>query len=135
MKQVVAIIRMDKINDTKKALSQAGYPSMLCKKVSGRGKKMIKLDFLEELIAAQADSNTDLADLSNSNFLESLTENNRFIAKRYVELVVHDEDVKKVVDILIDTNQTGSMGDGKIFILPIEDAVRVRTGEVGDQAL
>ncbi|HAE61839.1 MAG TPA: P-II family nitrogen regulator [Eubacteriaceae bacterium] len=127
MKEIMAVIRMNKMNETKRALSEAGYPSMLCKKVTGRGKKMVNMDILEDLIEGK--------DIDNPHLVETITENNRFIAKRLIYLVVHDEDVKNVVDILIDVNQTGNMGDGKIFICPVDDAVRVRTDESGDLAI
>lgn len=67
--------------------------------------------------------------------LESLSSNPRLIAKRMLTLVVPDDSVKGVVDVLIKTNQTGSAGDGKIFVLPMDDAVRVRTGDSGDKAV
>ena len=53
----------------------------------------------------------------------------RFIPKRMISTVVEDEEVPKVVETIIRTNQTGHIGDGKIFVCPMEDAVRVRTGE------
>lgn len=88
---------------------------------------MVNMDILEDLIEGK--------DIDNPHLVETITENNRFIAKRLIYLVVHDEDVKNVVDILIDVNQTGNMGDGKIFICPVDDAVRVRTDESGDLAI
>ena len=59
----------------------------------------------------------------------------RWLPKRMVYLVVHDDEVQEVVDIIIKTNQTGNFGDGKIFVTPIEDAVRVRTKHRGRAAL
>ncbi|TLM97675.1 P-II family nitrogen regulator, partial [bacterium] len=59
----------------------------------------------------------------------------RLIAKRMISLVVPDVSVPGVVKILIETNQTKSAGDGKIFVLPISDAYRVRTGEAGEAAV
>jgi nitrogen regulatory protein P-II len=60
---------------------------------------------------------------------ESLTESSRLIPKRFFTLIVEDEDVAKVVSIIIDNNQTGNPGDGKIFVIPIEESIRVRSGE------
>jgi nitrogen regulatory protein PII 2 len=59
----------------------------------------------------------------------------RFIPKRMIYTVVDDEDVPKVVETIIRTNQSGHVGDGKIFVCPLEDAVRVRTGENGEEAI
>ena len=52
-----------------------------------------------------------------------------------ISVIVDDLDVPRVVETLIRINQTGNVGDGKIFVCPIEDAVRIRTGETGDSAL
>lgn len=111
----------------KKLLSEAGYPSMLCKKVLGRGKEMVNIDILEDLIEGK--------DIDNPQLLETITEKNRFIAKRLIYLVVNDEDVKNAVDLLIEVNQTGNKGDGKIFVCPVDDAIRVRTSETGSDAI
>ena len=59
----------------------------------------------------------------------------RFIAKVRVDLVVQDEDVKKVMDAVSRAARTENVGDGKIFITPVENALRIRTGEVGTSAL
>ena len=57
----------------------------------------------------------------------------RFVPKRMISTVV--EDVPKVIETIMRTNQTGHIGDGKIFVCPVEDVVRVRTGENGEQAI
>lgn len=59
----------------------------------------------------------------------------RFINKARIDLVVQDEDVKKVMDAVSKTARTGNVGDGKIFVAPIENTMRIRTGEVGTSAL
>lgn len=124
MKEVMAIIRMNKIGDTKEALSKAGFPAMTCRKVYGRGKKKVDFELIEDLIDGQP--------IAEPAVLESISENHRLIAKRYLTLIVEDDDqAKKVAEIIIKTNQTGNMGDGKIFIMDIGDVVRVRTGETG----
>ncbi|MPW27049.1 P-II family nitrogen regulator [Alkalibaculum sp. M08DMB] len=127
MKEIISIIRMNKMNETKEALSRAGYPAMLCKKVNGRGKKMINMDILEDLIEGK--------EISSPEVLETITEKGRLIAKRLLTIVAPDEDVKKIVNIIIEINQTNNMGDGKIFVSPIEDAIRVRTDETGELAI
>ena len=123
----MAIIRMKKIGETKKALGEAGYPSITCRKVYGRGKKKVDYELIEELI--------DGKQVTEPAVLESISENHRLIAKRLLTMIVEDEQAKEVVDIIIKINQTKSMGDGKIFVFNIEDAIRVRTGEKGSVAI
>ncbi|AUS95880.1 P-II family nitrogen regulator [Clostridium thermosuccinogenes] len=127
MKEIVSIIRINKIGDTKQALAEAGYPAFVCKKVNGRGKKMLKPEIFQKLVAEE--------EISPPELMESIAGNDRLLAKRMLSLVVADEDVKKVVDIIIETNQTGSMGDGKIFVCPVDEVIRVRTGETGIDAI
>jgi len=55
-----------------------------------------------------------------------------YVPKRLLYLVINDNDVDKVVKTIIDVNQTGNHGDGRIFISPIENSIRIRTGEEGD---
>lgn len=127
MKEVLAIIRMNKIGDTKTALSEAGYPSVTCRKVHGRGKKKVDFELIEDLIDGQP--------VAEPQVLESISENHRLIAKRLITLIVDDDDYKKVVDIIIKANKTGNMGDGRIFVSTIDDAIRVRTDETGVAAI
>jgi len=65
---------------------------------------------------------------------EHLTEHCRLIAKRLFTLIVDDDQVNEVVQIIIDANQTGHPGDGKIFVIPIREAYTVRTGEATKEA-
>ena len=58
-----------------------------------------------------------------------------YIPKIRLELVVPDSNVSKATDIISETAKTGKIGDGKIFVLNIEDAIRIRTGETGDNAI
>lgn len=127
MKEIMAVIRMDNINDTAKALSEAGFSSMTGRKVFGRGKKTLNYELVEKVLddGIEAPPRT----------LETISESQRLIAKRIMSLVVKDENVQEVIDIIIEKNQTGNMGDGKIFVLPISDVVRVRTGETGESAV
>ncbi len=127
MKEVMAIIRMNKIGDTKKALSEVGFPSITCRKVYGRGKKKVDYELISELIDGQP--------IAEPAVLESISENHRLISKRLLTMIVDDGDVKKVVDTIIEVNQTGNMGDGRIFVSSIGDAVRVRTDESGVTAI
>ena len=59
----------------------------------------------------------------------------RFIPKVRIDIVVQDEDVKKVIDAVSGVARTQKVGDGKIFVTPVENAVRIRTGELGTSAL
>lgn len=127
MKEVLAVIRMNKIGETKKALGEAGYPAITCRKVYGRGKKKVNFELIEDLIDGQP--------VAEPAVLESISENHRLISKRLLTMVVDDDVYKEVVDIIIKVNQTGNMGDGKIFVSNIKDAIRVRTGETGAAAI
>ncbi|HTN73016.1 MAG TPA: P-II family nitrogen regulator [Methylomirabilota bacterium] len=123
MKEVMAIVRMNKINQTKKALAAAGISSMHARECLGRGKGLVDLDLLK---GAEQGFEEAIAQLGNTQ---------RLIPKRLVSIVVPDKLVKKVVSTVIEVNQTGKPGDGKIFVLPVNDAVRIRTAEVGDDVL
>lgn len=127
MKEVMAIIRMNKITDTKEALADAGFPSITCRKVFGRGKKKVNFELINDLIDGQP--------IAEPEVLESISENHRLISKRLLTMIVDNEDVQKVVATIIEVNQTGNMGDGKIFVSSIGDAIRVRTDETGVAAI
>ena len=126
MKEVVAIIRMNKMNPTKKALVDAGFPAFTATHVMGRGKKALD----ENLVRAIQEAPEDSADA-----LHLMAQGPRLMPKRMIKLVVPDKAVKRLVDCLISVNKTGSPGDGKIFVLPVQDVVRVRTGETGQDAI
>ncbi len=127
MKEVLAIIRMNKINETKRHLAENGFPVATCRKVYGRGVKKIDNSLLEYII----DENVS----ASKEAMETISEAHRLIAKRLLMLVVNDDEVDRVIDLIVDVNQTGNMGDGKIFVMPIADAIRVRTGETGEAAI
>lgn len=140
MKEVVAIIRANKIQKTKEALARAGFPSMTVTRVMGRGKqKGLHFEFYPPLVIRPEDAEkvrkeqviaryADYAEKKESGIIP-------FIPKRMISMVVPDEGVEKVVQIIIQANQTGSIGDGRIFVLPVREAIRVRTEETGNQAL
>lgn len=123
MKEILAVIRMNKMNETKRALADAGVASMTARKVIGRGKG--KVDFM--LLKG--------AEQGYEEAINQLSPGPKLIPKRMLTIVTPDGKVKTVVDTIIKINQTGSPGDGKIFVMPVQDAVRVRTGEHGDEAL
>lgn len=122
MKEIVAIIRPKKVGATRDALDKRGFPSMTAEFVIGRGR--------QRGIAAEVNVQIkpDELGLSKSGGM-------KYIPKRMITILVNDSDVQAVVNEIIKVNQTGQIGDGKIFVCPIEDAMRVRTGETGDSAL
>jgi nitrogen regulatory protein PII 2 len=121
MKEVMSFIRVNMVNATKEALAKNGFPAFSCRKCLGRGKKSLDASALLAIM--------ETGELPVNKVGEHLTESQRLIAKRFFTIIVEDDKVKDVVDIIIKTNQTGNPGDGKIFILPINEAYQVRTGE------
>jgi nitrogen regulatory protein PII 2 len=126
MKEVLAIIRMNQIGRTKQALVEAGFPGFNAAKVTGRGRQAIEVEAVDALNRHPEDA---------SEVLPLLGRIPRLIPKRLISLVVPDEQVDRVVSTLVRTNQTRNPGDGKIFVLPITESVRVRTGETGRVAV
>ena len=124
MKEVIAIIRRHNLQETKAGLLGTGISALTMVSVEGRGKEKGIPSWNYEL-----DPALNEADEKNTGARML------FIPKRMISTVVRDEDVPKVVETIIRTNQTGHIGDGKIFVCPVEDAVRVRTGESGEQAI
>ena len=123
MKEVLAVIRMNKMNQTKQALADVGISAFHARPVFGRGKGNVDFRILKG------------AEEGHEEAISQLGPAIKLIPKRMLNVIVPDEKVDAVVKTIIKTNQTGHPGDGKIFVLPIENAIRVRTGELGDQAL
>jgi nitrogen regulatory protein PII 2 len=123
MKEILAVIRMNKMNITKRALADAGVSSFTARKVMGRGRG--KVDYL---LLKGAEEGYDEA-------ITQLSPGPKMIPKRGISIVVPDEKVDTVVQTIISVNQTGNPGDGKVFVMPVMDAVRVRTGENGETAI
>ncbi|MGA2109470.1 MAG: P-II family nitrogen regulator [Syntrophorhabdales bacterium] len=123
MKEVMAIIRMNRINQTKKALAEAGIPSVHARECLGRGKGLVDLDILK---GAEAGYEEAISLLGNSQ---------RLIPKRMVSIVLPDKLVRRAVLSIMEINRTGKAGDGKIFVLPVLESIRIRTGETGDETL
>lgn len=123
MKEIIAVVRLNKVNQTKVALAEAGYPAFTCRKCLGRGKKLVDLDgVLNGLLEGGA--------IPQNSVGEQLTEATRLIPKRFFAIMVPDGEAEKVVNVILDVNHTGNPGDGKIFILPITESYNVRSGEV-----
>jgi nitrogen regulatory protein PII 2 len=123
MKEIMAIVRMNKMNQTKRALSEAGITSITARDALGRGKGLVDIHLLEG------------AEKGYEEAISQLGQTQRMIPKRALIVVVPDELVDRTVQTLIRVNQTGKSGDGKIFVMPCQDAIRVRTGEQGDAVL
>jgi nitrogen regulatory protein P-II 1 len=112
MKKIEAIIRPEKFDIIKDALTEQGYGGMSVSEIKGHG---------------------------NQKGVSEVWRGKRYrvdlLPKIKVELVVADEAVDKVVQTIISESQTGSIGDGKIFVYEVANAYRVRTGEQGDSAI
>ena len=123
MKEVLAVIRMNKMNETKQALVEAGIASFTARKVIGRG--VGKVDYL--LLKG--------AEAGHEEAINQLGPGPKLIPKRMLIVVVPDTTVPRVVSTIIDVNQTGNPGDGKIFVMPVSETIRLRTGECDHAAL
>jgi nitrogen regulatory protein PII 2 len=123
MKEIMAIVRINMMNRTKKALAEAGVSSITARDALGRGKGLVDMSLLEG------------AEKGYEEAIAQLGQTQRLIPKRIFFVVVPDRLVRKTVETIIQVNRTGKSGDGKIFVMPVTDAVRVRTAESGDQVL
>lgn len=123
MKEVMAIIRMNMMNKTKKALTDAGISSMHARECLGRGKGLVDFKLLRG------------AEEGYEEAISQLGSSQRLVPKRMISMIVPDELVGRVVTSIIDTNRTGKSGDGKIFVMPVVESFRIRTGESGNDTL
>lgn len=123
MKEVIAIVRMNMMNRTKAALTEAGIDAFFAHEAQGRG-----LGFVNRKLIEGAEEGFEEA-------AALLGEKGKLYPKRMVTVVVDDDEVDRVVETIVETNKTGKPGDGKIFVLPMADAVRVRTGEAGASSI
>jgi nitrogen regulatory protein PII 2 len=124
MKEIMAIIRMNRMNETKLALEKAGAGSVTATgRVLGRGKGLVDFKILK---AAEEGDETAVSLLGDGP---------RLIPKRMLIIAVPDSGLKAAVEAIISANRSGRPGDGKIFVLPCLDAYRVRTGESGEKVL
>ena len=112
MKKIEAIIREEKLDEVKQALERESYFGMTVSEVSGRGRQMgIPLQW------RAGEYRVDL------------------LPKVKIELVVLDEDVSNVIAAIARNAKTDNIGDGKIFVVPVEGAIRIRTGDVNENAI
>ena len=112
MKMVVAIVRPEAMEDVKQALFNAKIHKMTVSHVKGCGQQM---GYTESYRGS----------ITNVNLLNKV----RF------EISVNDEYVRPTIDAIINAAKTGNIGDGKIFVLPVEECIRIRTGEEGSAAI
>ena len=138
MKEIIAIVRMKKTAVTKKALIAAGVAGFTGIKVLGRGKLVTDPCELErckeKLLAMGMDEFTETGD--TEKMVTSFLDGSRFFPRRLFTILVHDDDVPRIIEAIAQANRTEyGIGDGTIFVMPVSDAVRVRTGEAGEAAI
>jgi nitrogen regulatory protein P-II 1 len=112
MKRIITIIRPDKFESVKNSLEELGIHGMTVEDVKGRGRQL----GITESYRGK-DYNVDL------------------LPKVRLEIIVKAKDVDNVVKSIIENAKTGDIGDGKIFISPVEEVIRIRTGEKGEEAI
>lgn len=138
MKEITAVIRRDKLPETKKVLEELGYPSVSIQSVDGRGKQkgMVCDNDLDPDLPEKFCTSVKLTPTPSTYALEhTLPKVALFVPKRMLTMVVPDDLVTKIVKSIIKVNRTGKTGDGKIFVSPVEEAIRVRTAETGGEAI
>lgn len=112
MKKIEATIRPEKLEPVRAALAEIGILGMTITQVSGRGRQGgIALQWRVGEYRVE------------------------FLPKAKIEVVVLDEDVGKALNAIVRKARTGERGDGKIFVLPVDNAIRIRTGDEGDNAI
>ena len=112
MKKVEAIIKPFKLEEVKEALNALGIQGMTVSEVKGFGRQK---------------GHTEL--YRGAEYIVD------FLPKVKIEVVVQDEILDKVLDAVAKAARTGRIGDGKIFVIPVEDIIRIRTGETGEEAI
>ena len=112
MKLIKDIIKPFKLEEVKDALSEIGVEGMTVSEVKGFGRQK---------------GHTEI--YRGSEYTVD------FLPKVKLEIAVADDLLNKVIDAIVNASQTGKIGDGKVFVLPLEEAVRIRTGEKGDDVL
>ncbi|MDD2291386.1 MAG: P-II family nitrogen regulator [Aliarcobacter sp.] len=112
MKKIEAVIKPFKLEDVKDALAQAGVTGMTVSDVKGYGRQQ-----------------------GHSELYRGAEYVVDFLPKIKLELIVADEDVDSIISVIIESAKTGKIGDGKIFVSPIEKIVRIRTGEQDEEAI
>lgn len=112
MKRIEIIIKPFKLEDVKDALAEIGITGMTVIEVKGYGRQK-----------------------GHSELYRGAEYVVDFMPKIKIDIVVEESDVEKVTDVVVEAARTGKIGDGKIFVSPIEDIIRIRTGETGAEAI
>jgi nitrogen regulatory protein P-II 1 len=112
MKQITAIIKPFKLDEVREALAELGVSGLTVTEVKGFGRQK---------------GHTEL--YRGAEYVVD------FLPKVRVEVIVPDATVEQAVDAVIKAARTGRIGDGKIFVTPVEEVIRIRTGETGDAAI
>ena len=112
MKKVQIILRLEKVDCVKSALTAIGIGGATAIEVRGFGRQR-----------------------GHTEIYRSQKMEVDFRSKMMLEIVMEDEQVEQAVQVILQTARTGHVGDGKIFILPVDDVIRIRTGESGRSAL
>ncbi len=112
MKKIEAIIKPFKLDEVREALTKVGVQGMTVTEVKGFGRQK-----------------------GHKEFYRGAEYTVEFLPKIKIEVVVAESDANKVIETIIRTAKTGNIGDGKIFVYPLEDVVRIRTGETGEHAV
>jgi nitrogen regulatory protein P-II 1 len=112
MKKIEAIIKPFKLDDVKEALFEVGISGITVSEVKGHGRQQ---------------GHTEL--YRGAEYVVD------FLPKLKIEIVVKEEEVEKVIEAIIQSARTGKIGDGKIFVMPVEKAIRIRTGEEDEEAI
>ena len=112
MKKIEAIIKPFKLDDVREALTELGITGMTVSEVKGFGRQRGHTE-----VYRGAEYAVD------------------FLPKVKIEVVLPDEQIERTVDAIIEAARSGKIGDGKIFVLPVEEVIRIRTGETGETAI
>ena len=112
MKQITAVIKPFKLEEVRESLAECGVTGLTVTEVKGFGRQK---------------GHTEL--YRGAEYVVD------FLPKVKVEVVVKDQDVDSCVDAIVKAARTGKIGDGKIFVMPVEQVVRIRTGETGNDAI
>ena len=112
MKKIEAIIKPFKLDDVREALTELGITGMTVSEVKGFGRQR---GHTEVYRGAEYAVN--------------------FLPKVKIEVVLPDDQIERTVEVIIEAARSGKIGDGKIFVLPVEEVIRIRTGETGETAI
>ena len=112
MKLVTAIVKPFKLDDVKAALSELGLPGMTVSEVRGFGRQR-----------------------GHTEVYRSAEYTVEFVPKVRIQILIDDDEAKRVADTIVGAARTGQIGDGKVWISPVDTVIRVRTGEMGNDAI